>query len=190
MLDGGDQAFGAAVEVASCLAPFGHCGFAQRRIASYEVQCGIAKLVAEFVELVGEITEAGVRNEASDTAQEREAGAFDGGLHPGFDQGEGRERVTRDEAFVTKLDESVGNVSGIKAEVFGIEAFATAPVTDGGCDKDSTAADAVEECGVLSMVLIHMNLGCGSVLFVFRLRVAVPERVWFMVREKRKRRLR
>jgi hypothetical protein len=54
---------------------------------------------------------------------------------------------------VTELDKSVGNVCGIEAEVFGVEAFATAPVTDGGCDKDSTAAYGVEECGVLGTVI-------------------------------------
>ena len=49
---------------------------------------------------------------------------------------------------MTELDEPVGNMCGIKPEVFGVEAFATAPVTDGGCDKDSPAADAVEKMGV------------------------------------------
>jgi hypothetical protein len=39
-------------------------------------------------------------------------------------------------------------VCGIEAEVFGVEAFATAPVTDGGGDKDSPAANGVEEVGV------------------------------------------
>ena len=46
---------------------------------------------------------------------------------------------------MTELDESVGNVCGIKPEVFGAEFLATAPVTDGGGDKDSPAAHGVEE---------------------------------------------
>jgi hypothetical protein len=42
------------------------------------------------------------------------------------------ERVAWDEPFVAELDQPVGDVCGIKAEVFGVESFATAPVTDGG----------------------------------------------------------
>ena len=72
----------------------------------------------------GEIAEPGIGDEAADASQERKAGTFDGGLHPGFDQGEGLERVARDGAFVTELDQPVGNVCGIKSEVFGIEPLA------------------------------------------------------------------
>ena len=89
LFDGGDQVFGAAVHVAGGLAPFDHRVFTQRRVAGDEVERGFAEFVAEFVELVGEIAEARIGNEAADASQEREAGAFDGGLHPGFDQGEG-----------------------------------------------------------------------------------------------------
>jgi hypothetical protein len=91
--------------------------------------------------------EARVGNEAADASQEREAGAFDGGLHPGFDQGECLERVARDQAFVTELDEPVGDVCGIEPEVFGLSFLQPAPVTDGGGDKHSPAAHGVEEAG-------------------------------------------
>ena len=131
MFDGVDQTFRAAVHVAGGLAPFDHRVFTQRCVAGNKIEGGFAKFVAEFFELVGEVAEAGIRNEATDTSQEREAGAFDGRLHPGLDQRECRERVARDEAFVTELDKPVGDVCGIKAEVFGIEPLATAPVTDG-----------------------------------------------------------
>ena len=144
LFDGGDQAFGAAVHVAGGFAPFGERGFAQRAVACHEVERGLAELVAEFFDTVGQLAQARVGNEASDAAQEREAGAFDGGLHPGFDEREGLERVARDEAFVTKLDEPVGDVCGIKPEVLGIEPLATAAVTDGGGDKNSPAAHGVE----------------------------------------------
>ena len=64
------------------------------------------------------------------------------------------ERVTRNEAFVTELDEPFRNVCGIKPEVFGTEFLATAPVTDGGCDEHAPAAHGVEEwCGCV--VRIH-----------------------------------
>ena len=109
--------------------------------------------------------EPGIGNEATDASQEWEAGAFDGGLHPGFDQGEGRERIARDQTFVTELNETVGDVCGIESEVFGIEPLATAPVTDGGCDEDAPAADAVEELGVLGTVIgIHGGWIWGLVL--------------------------
>ena len=36
--------------------------------------------------------------------------------------------------LLTELDEPVGDVGGIRPEVFRVEAFATAPVTDGSCD--------------------------------------------------------
>jgi hypothetical protein len=54
---------------------------------------------------------------------------------------------------VTKLDEPVGNMCRIKPEVFGAELFAPTPVTDGGGDKDSTAAHGIEEMGVI--IWIH-----------------------------------
>jgi hypothetical protein len=54
---------------------------------------------------------------------------------------------------VTKLNESVGYVCGIKPEVFGAELFAPTPVTDGSGDKDSTAAHGIKEMGVI--IWIH-----------------------------------
>ncbi len=93
----------------------------------------------------------------------RERAAY--GLHPGLDQGEGRERVARDQAFMTGLDETVGDVCGIEPEVFGIEPLAAAPVADGGGDEHSAAADAVEERLVLGAVVgVHdAVLGLGLV---------------------------
>ena len=60
--------------------------------------------------------EAGVGHVAADPAEERKAGAFHGGLHPGFDEGERLQGIARDEALVTELDEPVGNVRGIQPE--------------------------------------------------------------------------
>ena len=57
-------------------------------VAGDEVERGFAELVAEFVELVGEIAKSGIRNKASDATQEREAGAFDSRVGAGLDQGE------------------------------------------------------------------------------------------------------
>jgi hypothetical protein len=57
---------------------------------------------------------------------------------------------------VPELDQAVGYIRRIKTEVFGIEAFATAPVTDGGCDKNSTAAYGVEEGGLGLVGWIHV----------------------------------
>ena len=53
---------------------------------------------------------------------------------------------------MTKLDEPVGNVRGIKPQIFGAEFLAPAPVTDGRCDKDSPAAHGVEEVGVVGWI--------------------------------------
>jgi hypothetical protein len=61
---------------------------------------------------------------------------------------------------VTELDESVTDICGIKPEVFGIEAFATAPVTDGSCDKDSPAAHGVEKGLVWGMVVGLHDVWC------------------------------
>src|SRR6478609_374954 len=105
-----DQALGTSIEMKRCLAPFGHGLVAQRTVARHEIEGGFTELVAEVFKAIGKIAKAGVRDEAGDASQEREARTFDRGLHPGFDQGEGRERVARDEAFVTKLNESVGDV--------------------------------------------------------------------------------
>ena len=55
-----------------------------------------------------------------------------------------------------ELDEPIGDVCGIEPEVLGIKFFATAPIAAGGCDKDSPAADAVEESMILGAVIwIH-----------------------------------
>jgi len=65
---------------------------------------------------------------------------------------------------LAELDEPVGHVRRIEPEVFRAEFLATAPVTDGGRDKDSPAANAIEErhgC----LVWIHGVL-VGGVLFV------------------------
>ncbi len=60
---------------------------------------------------------------------------------------------------MTELDQPVGDVRGIKPEVFGIEPLTTPPVTDGGGDKDAPAADAVEEGLVLGIGGIHDSSG-------------------------------
>jgi hypothetical protein len=70
---------------------------------------------------------------------------------------------------VTELDEPVGYVCGIKAEVFGAELFATSPVTDGGGDEHAPAADTIEEGGVLGTVIRVHNLMLGlGLVCVFR----------------------
>jgi hypothetical protein len=107
-VDGGEHFAG---EVRG-FAPFDHGGLAQRAVAGDKIECSVAEFVEEFVELVGQLTEARVQNETPDATQEREAGAFDRGLHPGLDQGEGLQRVARDEA--------VGDVCRIEPEVFRI----------------------------------------------------------------------
>lgn len=56
---------------------------------------------------VGEIAEARVWDEAFDAAKDWEAGAFDGGLPPGFVECEDLERIAR--------DEPVGDVRGIES---------------------------------------------------------------------------
>jgi hypothetical protein len=54
---------------------------------------------------------------------------------------------------------------GIESEVFGIETFATPPVTDGGCDENSAAANGVEE-GLVLGVGIHVGIWFwGGLLF-------------------------
>ena len=53
---------------------------------------------------------------------------------------------------MSELDETVGNVCGIKPQIFGAEFLATAPVSDGGCDKDSPAAYSVKEVGVVGWI--------------------------------------
>ena len=156
LLDGVDQSLGAAVHVAGGLAPFDHRVFTQRCVASDEVECGFAKFIAELFELVGEVTEARVGNKATDATQEREAGAFDGGIGSGFNESECREGIARDEPLVAELDETIADMGGIEPEVFGIEAFATAPLTDGGGDEHSAPADAIEKRLIVgTIVRIH-----------------------------------
>ena len=46
---------------------------------------------------------------------------------------------------MTELDQPVADIGGIKAEVFGIETLAPAPVTDAGGNEDSPAAYGVEK---------------------------------------------
>jgi hypothetical protein len=62
-----------------------------------------------------------------------------------LDQRERRQGLARDEPFVTELDQPVADVGGIEAEVFGVEALAAAPVTDGGGAEDTAPADGFEE---------------------------------------------
>jgi hypothetical protein len=150
-IDGMDQSLGAAVEVLGGFPPFAHRVVPQRAVAGHEVEGRLPELVAEFLDSIGQLAEAWVGNVAADASQEREARSFNGRLDPGLDQGEGLERVTRDEAFVTELDEPVGDMSRIEAEVLWTEFLAPAPITDGGGNEDSPAADGVEEgggCGV------------------------------------------
>jgi hypothetical protein len=53
------------------------------------------------------------------------------GLDAGFDQGEGLQRITRNQAFVAELGEPVGDVGGIKPEVFGVELCGAGPMLRG-----------------------------------------------------------
>jgi hypothetical protein len=57
-------------------------------------------------------------------------------------------------------------VCRIKAEVFGAELFATAPVTDGGCDEHAPAAHGVEE-GSGCVGVIHDDLKFWGWLLVW-----------------------
>ena len=67
---------------------------------------------------------------------------------------------------MTELDEPVCYVCGIETQVFGTEFLATAPVTNGGCDEDSTAAHGVEEVGVVIWIHDDVRL-CFGCWFVF-----------------------
>jgi len=145
------------------------------RLLQLLVACEVQR--AEVVDERGEAVQRSLVDavlRAVDAAEEREAGACDAGLHPGFDQGECLEGFLWDEAFVPELNESVGDVCGIEPEVFGIEFFATAPVADGGCDKDSPAADAIEEglIGIVGVGGVHVIIGGWFV-------VGVGLLVWF-----------
>ena len=74
-----------------------------------DVERGFTELIAEFVEAIGQSAESGVRDEAGDASEKREARAFDHGVSPRFDECEGRERFTWDESLVTELDETVAH---------------------------------------------------------------------------------
>ncbi len=53
---------------------------------------------------------------------------------------------------MTKLDQPVGDVGGVEAEVFGVEALAAAPVADGGGAEDAAAADGFEKRQVVLLL--------------------------------------
>ena len=138
-----------------CFAPFDQRVFPEGRVAGDEVERGLAELVAEFVEAIGQTDEPGIRDEASDATEKREACAFDHGVSTRFDEREGRECFAWDEALVTELDEPVTHGGRVEPEVFGLEAFAPAPVTDAGVAEHSPAAHGFEEWEVV-LILVHV----------------------------------
>lgn len=78
---------------------------------------------------------------------------------------------------MAELDEPVGDVCWIKPEVFGAEFLATAPVTDGGCDKDAPAAHGVEEVDVVVWIHDDFNFRGWLLVMVFReMKKAAPVR--------------
>ena len=73
------------------------------------------------------------------------ARTFDHRVGAGFDECEIRERVTRDQAFVAKLNQPVGHLAGIKSEVLRGQALAAAPKADRSRNEDTALTDGIEK---------------------------------------------
>jgi hypothetical protein len=63
----------------------------------------------------------------------------------GFNQGEIRKRVAWNQAFVPELNQTVGYLGWIKAEVFRLEPLAAPPVSDRYGYEHAALADGVKK---------------------------------------------
>ena len=161
-LDGGDDARGVAHELRGRLAPFRDGRLAQRLVAPGEGAPGLRELRLQLVEPDGGLAELAVGQEAADAAEERERGRVDDGVGPGFDQGELRQRLARQQPLVAEADEAFRHVVGVEPHVLRVELLARPPVADVHRDEHALAGQHVEQLLVVVHGMISLGLGVSE----------------------------